>query len=276
VTVSYGSEAVLEDFLNSVPLATKLPVLMVVADNKPETGGSRIIAQAHSASYLPMDSNLGYGGAMNAAIDALPSSVEWVLISNPDVVLGAGSLDELVAAGDGDASIGSVGPAVLTASGDVYPSAREIPSIRTGIGHALFANLWPANPWTQAYKRDDKVARTMRDAGWLSGSCVLVRRAAFDALRGFDTGYFMYFEDVDLGYRLGRAGYRNVYDPDSSVRHTGAHATEGESAAMIAAHHESAKRFLSRKYPGPRRWPLRAALTVGLSVRSWIAQRAKR
>ncbi len=79
--------------------------------------------------------------------------------------------------------------------------------------------------------------------------------AAFDELGGFDDGYFMYFEDVDLGYRLSKAGYRNVYEPSEVVNHSGAHSTSVESERMIEAHHESARRFLQRKYPGPLLWP---------------------
>lgn len=83
----------------------------------------------------------------------------------------------------------------------------------------------------------------------------------------------MYFEDVDLGFRLGQAGLRNVYAPHVAATHIGAHSTDGESATMIVAHHESAKRFLVRKYPGWYLWPVRAALSVGLAVRSSVAQR---
>src|SRR5690606_10093760 len=106
-----------------------------------------------------------------------------------------------------------LGPRVLNEDGTTYPSARAVPSLRTGVGHALFTNLWTANPWSRRYRDDLAPADEARDAGWLSGSCVLVRRRAFDELGGFDEGYFMYFEDVDLGYRLGKAGYRNVYEP---------------------------------------------------------------
>ncbi|HEY8309742.1 MAG TPA: glycosyltransferase family 2 protein [Gemmatimonadaceae bacterium] len=273
VTVSFGSEGVLDAFLASAAGSTIDPVFVVVADNRPDAGHARKIAEQHSAEYLPMTENLGYGGAMNVAVAALPDTVEWVLISNPDVVLGPGALDAMVAVGDEDDSIGSIGPAVRTMDGEIYPSARAIPSIRTGVGHALFANLWHSNPWTKSYLTESDAAGTRRDAGWLSGSCVLVRRSAFTRLAGFDTGYFMYFEDVDLGFRLGKAGYRNVYEPSISVTHIGAHATESESAAMIAAHHDSAKRFLARKYPGVILWPVRAILNVGLNVRSALAQR---
>ncbi|WP_394771437.1 glycosyltransferase family 2 protein [Lacisediminihabitans sp.] len=273
VTVSYGSGDVLEGFLASVPASSTDELVVVVADNKPEDGDLvASLAGRASARYLPLAENRGYGGGMNAAIRALPAQVEWVLISNPDVELGRGAVDVLVAAGSEDPRIAAVGPAILT-DGVVYPSARSVPSLRTGVGHALFANLWLGNPWTKAYRRDSDLAPVRRDAGWLSGACVLVRRSAFDEIGGFDEGFFMYFEDVDLGYRLGKLGYRNVYEPAAVVTHTGAHSTNEDSARMISAHHDSARRFLNKKYSGALLWPVRATLTVGLSARSALLRR---
>ena len=273
VTVSYGSAAVLPAFLLSIPAASRYPLTVVLADNRPdEDGNVAELAQTMHATYLPVRNNPGYGGGMNAAIASLPPHIEWVLVSNPDVVLGHGAIDVLVAAGIADDSIAAVGPAILT-DGLVYPSARAIPSLRTGIGHALFANIWLANPWTRAYRNDTETTPVRRDAGWLSGACLLVRRSVFEQLGGFDPNFFMYFEDVDLGYRLGKLGYRNVYEPAATVIHTGAHSTEGESARMIAAHHESARRFLHKKYSGWYLLPVRIVLDLGLAVRSSALKR---
>jgi N-acetylglucosaminyl-diphospho-decaprenol L-rhamnosyltransferase len=270
VTVSYGSEGVLGGFLDSIPTSTTDSVTVVVADNRPSPEVESL-ALAHAAEYLPLAENPGYGGAVNAATRMLPDDVVWVLIANPDVVLGEGALDTLREAGDADPRIGSLGPAVRDGNGAIYPSARRIPSLRTGIGHALFASVWPSNPWSRAYREESSPFR--REAGWLSGSCLLVRRAAFDAVGGFDPGYFMYFEDVDLGHRLSRAGWVNIYEPNASVVHTGAHATQSDSAAMIRAHHLSASRFISSKYPGILLAPVRITVQIGLRIRSWVLQR---
>jgi N-acetylglucosaminyl-diphospho-decaprenol L-rhamnosyltransferase len=275
--VSFGSEDVLPAFLASIARASHDDVLTIVADNRSEPSGNVAeLATAGGARYLPLDGNRGYGGAINASLALLPTSVRWILVSNPDVTLGPGSIDELVSAGKSDDAIGSVGPSVLTADGDIYPSARSVPSLRTGIGHALFVNLWAGNPWTRAYRRDAVNDGAPRDAGWLSGACLLVRRTAFEQLGGFDDGYFMYFEDVDLGYRLGKAGFRNLYQPTAVVVHTGAHSTNSDSAAMVRVHHESAKRFLSKKYQGALLWPVRVVLRVGLAVRSALVVRGLR
>ena len=277
VTVAYRSNRVLGGFLDSIPVASTSPVAVVIADNAPGPGDASELSAAVGATYETVADNPGYGGAVNAGVRALPESVEWVLISNPDVVLTPGAIDALRATGASDPAIAAVGPTVLNPDGSVYPSARAVPSLRTGVGHALFANLWQRNPWTLAYRRETARSDEQRDAGWLSGSCLLVRRSAFDTIGGFDEGYFMYFEDVDLGFRLGRAGFRNVYEPAASVTHVGAHSTGSESARMVQAHHASARRFLSKKYVGWYLWPIRAGLAAGLWVRSRaITRRLKR
>ena len=77
----------------------------------------------------------------------------------------------------------------------------------------------------------------------------------------------MYFEDLDLCRRLADAGWQSVYVPSAVVEHTGAHATRRNRAAMLKAHHDSAYRYLSARYAGPRWLPVRLALRAGLAAR---------
>ena len=152
ITVSYASDSVLPTFLDSVSEASQHAPFVIVVDNKPDPS-SRLRDECigRGVSYLPAADNPGYGGAVNRAADALPASVEWILVSNPDVVLSTDAIDRLVDRIRADTRVGSVGPALLNADGSIYPSARSIPSVGNGIGHALFANIWPRNPWTTRY-----------------------------------------------------------------------------------------------------------------------------
>lgn len=265
VTVAYRSDAELPAFLESARMASAEPTLIVVVDNLPGEGNARSIAREHDARYVPLEVNGGYGAAINAGVRLIDAEVEWVLVSNPDVLLTVGALDELVDYAAAHPGVASVGPRILNDDGSTYPSARAIPSVRFGIGHAFLGRVWAENPWTKSYHVHGRVEE--RQAGWLSGSCVLVRRSAFDAVNGFDEGYFMYFEDVDLGYRFGRHGWSNVYLPSVSVTHLGARSTESESGAMVVAHHRSAERFLTARYASPWLAPLRWMLLVGLRTR---------
>ena len=271
VTVSYNSAGALEPFLDSIPRATRADVIVLVVDNaSPAIDEIRAIVSSREATLLELPSNIGYGAAINRGIEALPPSVRLVLISNPDVVLHAGSVDELVAAVTAREGVGAVGPRVLQPNGSVYPSARRLPSLRVGIGHALFARAIPSNRWTRRYQADELPENSRRVAGWLSGSCFLVVRSVFDRVGGFDEGYFMYFEDVDLGARITRAGFDNLYWPTAIVTHTGAHSTLTRAAAMERAHHASAYRYVARKYSSWYLWPLRLVLRIGIGARSLL------
>jgi N-acetylglucosaminyl-diphospho-decaprenol L-rhamnosyltransferase len=265
VAVTYSPGSALEGFVTSLARATTRPVEVVLADNGSTDGVPEAAAARHpEVRLLPTGGNVGYGAAVNAGLAGL--SEGYALVANPDVQFEAGAVDELLAAAARWPRAATVGPAIRTPEGDLYPSARDLPRLSTGAGHALLGWLWPANPWTARYRREREAPRE-RTAGWLSGSCFLVDVAAFWSVGGFDPGYFMYFEDVDLAERLGRAGYLHVYAPSAVVVHEGGHATRREPHRMQRVHHTSALRYLSRQYPGARHAPLRGALRAGLGAR---------
>lgn len=272
VAVTYSPGETLDLFLDSLSGAISQPYEVILADNGSTDGTPQAAAAARSGvRFLPTGGNLGYGRAAN--IGAAASDSEWIVIANPDLTWAPGSLDTLLDATNRWPNAASLGPLIRTADGDVYPSARELPSLFAGVGHALFAWCWPTNPWTAAYRRQ-RGPREEETVGWLSGACLLVRRSAFEALDGFDPGYFMYFEDTDLGARFARAGWVNVYVPSAEVTHLGGHATRHRSSAMLAEHHRSAARYLSGRYAGWAWLPIRIGLRTGLSVRSRVARLA--
>ncbi|WP_091065286.1 glycosyltransferase family 2 protein [Klenkia brasiliensis] len=269
VAVTYSPGDSVESFVASVGAATTRPVEVVLADNGSTDGAPEAAAAAHEhVRVLRTGGNVGYGAAVDAGLAGAPG--RWALVANPDVVLEPGSVDELLLVAARWPRAGAVGPAIRTPDGELYPSARDLPRLSTGAGHAALGWVWPANPWTARYRREREAPRE-RTAGWLSGSCFLVDLEAFRAVGGFDPGYFMYFEDVDLGERLGRAGYLNVYAPSAVVVHEGGHATRRQPHRMARVHHTSALRYLSRRYPGPVHAPLRLALRAGLGGRMLLS-----
>jgi N-acetylglucosaminyl-diphospho-decaprenol L-rhamnosyltransferase len=184
-------------------------------------------------------------------------------------------LDELLAAAKRWPDGGAFGPLIRRVDGAIYPSARALPSLRAGVGHAVLGWWWPGNPWTRAF-RMERVVPVERVTGWLSGSCLLLRREAFEAVGGFDRSYLIFFEDLDLGARLAGAGWRSVYVPSACVTHVGGHATGRDGRRMAWEHHRSAIRYVSRRYAGWRWAPLRVLLRAGLWVRAGLAGRVRR
>lgn len=266
VVVTYSPGATLDRFLDTLATATTRPVQVILADNGSTDGAPERAATRPNVQLVPTGGNLGYGGGANRGVAALPKDLEWVVVANPDLEWGSGALDTILAAARRWPCGGAFGPLIREPNGVVYPSARLLPSLRRGIGHATFGRVWPANPWTRSYRQSDR-AITERTAGWLSGSCLIMRRAVFDAVRGFDERYWMYFEDVDLGDRIGRAGWQNVYVPAAEVVHVGGHATSRESARMLAAHHSSTYRYLADRHRGIRWFPVLAGIRAALAVR---------
>lgn len=275
VTVTYSPGDTLANFLDTLAKATSRSVRVVLADNGSTDGvPERAAAERDGVAFVPTGGNLGYGAAANRGVAELPSDVGWIVVANPDIEWGAGSLDTLLAAADRWPRGGAFGPLIKETNGDVYPSARLLPSLGRGLGHAVFCKIWPSNPWTREY-RQETAALTERTAGWLSGSCLLMRREAFDSVDGFDPRYFMYFEDVDLGDRIGRAGWLNVYVPEAEVVHIGGHATARSSDRMLAAHHSSAYRYLADRHPGPLWRPVLMAAQAGLGLRLKLVTRRR-
>ncbi len=272
VTVTYSPGPHLERFLASLSMATELPVTVLLADNGSTDGTPQAAVERYpNVRLFDTGANLGYGTAVNRAVAQLDDD-DWMIVANPDVQWGPGSIDALLAAAVRWPRAGALGPLVRDPDGSVYPSARHLPSLVRGSMHAVLGPFWKRNPWTTAY-RQERFEPTERPVGWLSGSCLLVRRSAFSQIGGFDERYFMYMEDVDLGDRLGKAGWLSVYVPSAEVVHHKGHSTGHDPASHLAAHHESTYQFLADRHSGWRLAPLRWALRGSLAARSRLMVR---
>lgn len=274
VTIVFNPGPELDTFVDSLATATTAAVELVIVDNGVDPDVTDRVAARSGARVIRTGENHGYGGGAN--LGAAGADQDWLVVANPDVIWRPGSLDTLLRAAERIPAAGSLGPALLNEDGTVYPSARELPSLTQGAGHAVLGKVWPGNPWTRAYHRRQESLGAERPAGWLSGACLLLRRSAFDAVGGFDTSYFMFFEDVDLGERLGRAGWANVYLPTAEVVHVGGVSWKARPSRMISAHHASAKQYLHRRYHRWYQWPVRVAVSLGLGLRETLELRAAR
>ena len=274
IVVTYCAGDHLASFLDSLVLATAGSYDVVLVDNGSTDGApEQAVVDHDNVALIHTGDNIGYGAAAN--VGARGATQSWLLVANPDVIWDVGALDELLAAASRWPRAAALGPGIRTPTNELYPSARGFPSLGRGIAHALLGWIWPSNPWTASYRRERGAAEERAIDGWLSGSCLLLRREAFEAVGGFDQSYFMYFEDTDLCERLLRAGWQNVYVPSAQVTHEGGHATEsgrGRSPVMLRAHHRSAYRYLARKYSGPRWAPVRLVLAAGLLARYAVAR----
>jgi GT2 family glycosyltransferase len=185
--------------------------------------------------------NVGFARANNQGIRACQG--RYIVLLNSDTVVPLGALAGLVAFMDAHSDAGAVGPRLLRPDGTPQPYAfGGDPTLgyllRRGINRLLFRR--PLHDWaTDAVQQVD----------WVSGACLLARRAAIEQAGLLDENIFMYFEDNDWCLRIRQAGWRVYFDPQVAITHIG-----GQSLAQnpIArrAYRESLRYFYAKHY-GP-------------------------
>jgi len=246
----------------------------VVVDTGSTDGTARAVRQRFPDVRVIELANAGFGRAANTGMRLLPAEV--VIVANADVRFAPGSVGRLAEALVDEPSVALVGPAVCYPDGRAQASARRLPDLPTAVGHAICNRVWPANPWTRRYRALDVDPDRARDTDWLSGCALAVRRAAFEQVGGFDPGYHLYVEDLDLGVRLRAAGWRSRYHPTAVVEHRVGASTSRRRAWALVTHARSLARFHRLHYRGPGHTLLHPLLWTGLVgwvIVTWLAER---
>jgi len=241
---------------------------VVVVDNGSSDGSVAALRVAHPEVHVvEPGTNLGYAAAANRGIAV--TSAPIVAVGNPDLVVAPGTAAALVARFDAEPDLGALGPAIDNPDGTRYPSARAHASTVDAVGHAMLGRLFPRNRFTRRYRQLDATWDRARDVDWVSGALVYLRRSALDSVGGWDERYFMYMEDVDLGWRLHRFGWRVGYEPAGRATHVQGASTAAHPYRMIIEHHRSVFRFAARRWHGARRLLLLPAAGF-LAVRALV------
>jgi GT2 family glycosyltransferase len=232
VTVTANSRAQLEDLLGCKQLRSAFDRIIVV-DNR-STDGSAEVASRAGATVVSVSERTGYGPCVNLGVRETDGDAFAVL--NPDITFDTRGVIERLKPHFRQPQVGLVAPALILPDGRLQDSARHIPT-----------------PLDLALRRGVAAERgAIRGSGevpWVVGACFLARRRAWDAVGGFDERFFLYFEDVDLCWRLRKAGWSTVLESSVRVRHEFA----GQSRRSLWAwqtrrHFASAARFY-RKNP---------------------------
>jgi GT2 family glycosyltransferase len=242
IIVCYRTPAEVAAAVGSLRAQTHPPDEIVVVDNGAAEGDPLPeLAELEGVAIERPERNIGYGAGCNLGARAV--SGDDLLMMNADVVLTAGATAALTERLHSDDRVAVVGPRIFS-HGEVQLSARAFPSLRTGLfgRRSLLTRILVR---AQRYPTELRPAHRGSDrVDWVSGACMLVRRSAFEAVRGFDEGYWMYWEDADLCRRLDNEGWQVHFEPAAVVHHaTGA---SGVSPRTIRAFHESAARFATR------------------------------
>jgi N-acetylglucosaminyl-diphospho-decaprenol L-rhamnosyltransferase len=267
VIVNYNTGSWLERCLRSIDGARgDEPVDVVVVDNASTDGsadhveelGARLIRNAENR-YLSPAWNQGA-----AATDA-----PFLLFLNPDTEWFHGTLSNLLEVARRHPRAGIVGPMLRNPDGTVYPSGRRFPSLVDAIGHAFLSPFTRENLFTRRYEMEGWDRTSERTVDWVSGACMLIPRAAFDEVGGFDDGFPLYGEELDIATRLRAMEWSVVFTPAVEVIHAVGVSTGGSRRPhhLVVMHSQSLYRYYAKhRAPGWRRVTLPAA---------WLALRAR-
>ena len=227
VTVSYNSADVLGDLLTSCP--KDVPVI-VVDNGSGDNAATRDLAERHGAKMIANTANEGFGRACNRG--ASIAKTPFILFLNPDAVLGADTLDHLLGTADANPSAVAFNPVLLNSDGTPATKRKS--------------DLIPKSEYVPLDVPDhDAPIYT------LNGAAVMVRRGAFEAVGGFDSNIFLFFEDDDLAARLRAKGGALMLSHRALVRHIGGAASSGPkltTEAFKAWHMGYARLYVLRKH----------------------------
>ncbi len=279
IIVAYQSRDEIAACVGSLPRelprsdGTRGAVEVIVVDNSPGDGagvGKIVRRDFPWVVYVAAETNLGFGRANN--LGYAKSRGEFLLFLNPDTVCNAAALAHCLARLEADLEIGLISPKLVTADGAMdLACRRSIPTLWDGFCRAAgLAARWPRCAWVAGYNLTYLPENESYEVGAINGAFMmgprwlLAEEVAEDGAV-FDERFFMYGDDLDLCIRVGRAGWRVVYDGSVSITHLKGVSVAKEFEAMSRAIFD-ANREVYLKHFVPR------GEGVGLAAWAWVVK----
>jgi N-acetylglucosaminyl-diphospho-decaprenol L-rhamnosyltransferase len=215
VVATYDALPWLEQCLESVA-----SLRTVVVDNGSSDGTVAFVRERFPDVGVIEQANLGLASAWNRGIEATDS--DYVLILNADAWLTPGSLERLVAFAESRPDAALVGPRLLNPDGTLQRSVRGFPTLwRLATEYFFLRKLGPRTTALNAFYAGGFDHDEVREAEFVMGACMLVRREAIAAVGLLDEEFFLFSEETDWCYRFAQAGWKVVFFPGAECVHVG-------------------------------------------------------
>jgi len=211
VVVSHGHR---DELAESLPaLAPQVGEIVLVA-NIPDS----LPYSAHGARVIENERPLSYAANLNRGI--AETTGRFVLVNNPDAVPEPGAVAALAAFMDDRPRCGIAGPRLVDPDGSWQHSRRRFPTVAgTLVRRTPLRRVFPPLERQRAHYNLDERPTEPVEADWMLGGSLLLRREMLEEIGGYDAGYRMYGEEIDLCYRAAKAGWERWYVPEAVVRH---------------------------------------------------------
>ena len=278
--VSYNTKEVLIDCIRSVQArTTTITYEVIVVDNDSQDGTVAALKDAYPGMRIVANSeNRGFAKAVNQALGV--SRGRHVLLLNSDTIVRDQALATMVAYLDDHPDVGAVSCKQWTGDGHLTQSCFPFPSIRDHLFHsALFQRLAPT---TQAAAAATHAVDCMQsqDVDWANGACLMVRRSLLQQLDGLDEAFFMYFEDVDLCWRLRQQGCRVRHLAEAEIVHFIGRSSGRDRERLQLVLEFSRILYIEKHFSPVKRWLMKGWIAGGVGWRlaqsMWCAPAGQR
>ena len=247
---------------------------VIVVDNASADDSVAMLAQDFPwVQVIANPDNRGFTRANNQGLAA--SRGRYVLFLNPDTELAPDALNLLLNFAEAHPQVGVAGPQLRYGDGSLQSSRRRFPTLATFfLESTIVQRWWPRNRVLSRYYALDLPDDATSQVDWVVGACMLVRRAVLERIGGFDEGFFMYSEELDLCRRVVDAGWQVVYLPAAVVTHFEGKSSEQVVAARHIRFHSSRVRYV-RKYHGRLAAALVRSFLLLTFVYQWLEEAVK-
>jgi N-acetylglucosaminyl-diphospho-decaprenol L-rhamnosyltransferase len=213
VVVTYNALPLLERSLASVE-----GYETIVVDHGSTDGTVDLVRERFPAARVIEQANLGFGAGMNRGMRE--AAGDYFLLLNADAWVLGDAVERIVAFAEEHPEAAIVGPKLLNPDGTLQRSVRGFPTVwRIATEYLFLRKIAPGSRLLNAFYGAGFDHESVREAEFVGGACLLVRREAFEAIGGFDEDFFMMSEEVDWCFRFRQAGWKVLFYPGAEVVH---------------------------------------------------------
>lgn len=244
--VYYNTPTELLSSVNTlVPQVQNISYEILIVDNASSRPLPETLRNRKDIQIVINKKNVGYGAAMNQL--ATLARGTYLLISNPDVDYTKGSVTRLLQRITAEPKIGIIGPQIIDKKGGIIPTSSEILTpLKALVVFSFISKLFPKNTIYTQYFLSSFDRKTEKRVPSVTGACMVMPTSVFKKVGGFDTRFFMYFEEIDLCYRVAKMGLQIIYYPFAQVIHM--YGTSSNDKKIIQKRFEQSRYEFLKKY----------------------------
>ncbi|MBS1747755.1 MAG: glycosyltransferase family 2 protein [Bacteroidetes bacterium] len=263
IIVNYNVKFYVEQCLYSVIAACKnIDAEIIVVDNASSDGSVQYLQPGFKEIiFIENKENVGFSKANNQALQIAKG--EYILILNPDTLLPATAIENCILFYRNQKEAGAVGVKMIDGDGNFLPeSKRSFPSAMASFWKMTgMASLFPSSGFFNQYALGKLDENAIHQVEVLSGAFFFTTKKILQQLKGFDEDFFMYGEDIDLSYRIQKAGYKNYYLGNNPILHFKGESTK-KNKVYVKNFYNAMHIFLDKNKKGIARIVLNTSVNI--------------